>query len=84
MIHKVGDKFVDVREIACVGERINLNGFSCCVHIWLKRGEKVSPVFGLIEGEVSNGSNGPTPGNLMDRVDKEISELVEIWKAYNF
>lgn len=80
LIRKFGNVTIDVREIACIGERVNLNGFSCCVHIYLKRGEKVSAVFGLTEGEESGGSNGPTPGKLMDRVDKEINWLALIWK----
>lgn len=80
LIRKFGNITIDVREIACMGERFNLNGFSCGVHVFLKGGEKVNVIFNLQGNEKSNGSNGPTPGPLTDRVDKEIDWLILFWK----
>lgn len=80
LIRKFGNVTIDVREIACIGERFNLNGFSCGVHVFLKRGEKVNVIFNREGDEPNGGSNGPTPGELTDRVDKEINWLIIIWK----
>lgn len=80
MIYQISNNALDVREIACIGERVNINGFTCGFDVWLKGGAKLSIAIGAASDEEKGKYDGPTPGKLMDRADKERNELIILWR----
>lgn len=83
MIYQIGDLLIDLREVVCIGNRENVNGFTCSVTIWLKSGIRVYAMIEGIEMRERNGANEPTPGYLMTRADAEIADFKRVWKTNN-
>lgn len=80
MIHQISDRALDVREIACIGERVNVNGYTCGFDVWLKGGAKIFiPIVAECKEEKST-YDGPVTSKLMERADKERNELIILWR----
>lgn len=80
MIQQISDKSLDVREIACVGERVNVNGYTCGFDIWLRGGAKIRITIEAEGEEEKSKYDGPVKDSLMKRADKAREDLIHIWK----
>lgn len=79
MIQQISDKVIGIREIACIGERVNINGYTCKFDIWIRGGAKISITIEAQGGEEKSTYDGPVKQALMDRADKERKDLIHLW-----